>query len=259
MKANEYEYNKDDIPILSNTCRALPNNSVFQSSMSWLFLSPLTRSCSRRNYTESAYQIARQKWQLGGIPKPKSLFDDSTPVDLSEDDDAVNRVQLKSLPRGEHTRHSKPTPPDVKAHREAIRKAFPEGWSPPRKLSREAMDILRQLHHTEPETFSTPVLAERFKISPEAVRRILKSRWEPSAEKRTALIVKERKRQEEMRQKVKAELHSKKKMQSMNVEELRRLLKNDHFWREKYGRRDGKNVDSSQITGVGATDKFTLR
>ncbi|EDR08216.1 uncharacterized protein LACBIDRAFT_148118, partial [Laccaria bicolor S238N-H82] len=70
-----------------------------------------------------------------------------------------------------------------KAHRETIRKEFPGGWSPPRKLSREAMDGLRQLHHHDPEKFTTPLLAEKFRISPEAVRRILKSKWEPSREK----------------------------------------------------------------------------
>jgi hypothetical protein len=121
------------------------------------------------------------------------------------------------------------------------------------------MDVLRQLHRTDPETFSTPILAERFKISPEAVRRILKSKWEPCSERRTAMIVQERKQKEEMKQKSKAERQSKNKLQSMNVEELRRLLKHDHFWREKYARPDGDSEDATQTLGIGATDKFTLR
>ncbi|KAJ6588755.1 hypothetical protein B0H19DRAFT_893515, partial [Mycena capillaripes] len=69
------------------------------------------------------------------------------------------------------------------AHRAALKSAFPGGWDPPRKLSREAMDGLRQLHRVDPERFTTPVLAERFRVSPEAVRRILKSRWAPPADK----------------------------------------------------------------------------
>ncbi|KZT65299.1 hypothetical protein DAEQUDRAFT_643870, partial [Daedalea quercina L-15889] len=69
-----------------------------------------------------------------------------------------------------------------KAHRAAMKKAFPQGWSPPRKLSREAMDALRALHATDPEVFTTPLLASKFRISPEAVRRILKSKWEPTQE-----------------------------------------------------------------------------
>ncbi|EPQ52238.1 hypothetical protein GLOTRDRAFT_21621, partial [Gloeophyllum trabeum ATCC 11539] len=69
------------------------------------------------------------------------------------------------------------------AHRTVLRESFPEGWQPPRKLSREAMDALRQFHRIDPATFTTPVLAERFRISPEAVRRILRSKWEPSRER----------------------------------------------------------------------------
>ncbi|KAJ4495751.1 hypothetical protein C8J55DRAFT_532367 [Lentinula edodes] len=65
-----------------------------------------------------------------------------------------------------------------------IREEFPDGWNPPRKLSREAMEGLRQLYHLDKTKFTTPVLAEKFKISPEAVRRILKSRWEQPKEKR---------------------------------------------------------------------------
>jgi hypothetical protein len=78
------------------------------------------------------------------------------------------------------------------SHRLAMRRAFPAGWSPPKKLSREAMDGLRTLHAHDPVQFSTPALAERFKISPEAVRRILKSRWTPSREREAELREREK-------------------------------------------------------------------
>ncbi|KAJ6543815.1 hypothetical protein B0H10DRAFT_1668915, partial [Mycena sp. CBHHK59/15] len=65
------------------------------------------------------------------------------------------------------------------AHRASMKAAFPDGWNPPRKLSRDAMDGLRRLHAANPDTFSTPALAARFRISPEAVRRILRSAWAP--------------------------------------------------------------------------------
>jgi hypothetical protein len=78
-----------------------------------------------------------------------------------------------------------------------MQKEFPSGWSPLRKLSREAMEGLRELHRFDPEKFSTPVLAEKFKISPEGVRRILKSRWTPSSEKRMKLVEKEREERSE--------------------------------------------------------------
>ena len=53
------------------------------------------------------------------------------------------------------------------------------------------MDGLRVLHTHDPETFSTPLLAERFRVSPEAVRRILRSKWEPSPEQRARLLRRE--------------------------------------------------------------------
>lgn len=85
-----------------------------------------------------------------------------------------------------------PTPPEFVAHRTAMKENFPEGWAPPRKLSREAMDGLRTLHAHDPEQFSTPMLSDKFQISPEAVRRILKSRWVPNDERRGDMMLKER-------------------------------------------------------------------
>jgi hypothetical protein len=73
-----------------------------------------------------------------------------------------------------------------------MKEKFPDGWAPPRKVSRDAMDGLRQLRALDPETFTTEVLAERFKISPEAVRRILKSKWMPSKERKNELVKREK-------------------------------------------------------------------
>ena len=89
------------------------------------------------------------------------------------------------------------TPRSALAHRAALKKSFPDGWAPPKRISREAMDGLRTLHAHDPETFSTPVLAAKFQISPEAVRKILKSKWRPSKERTAKLLEKERKRKEE--------------------------------------------------------------
>jgi Neugrin len=61
------------------------------------------------------------------------------------------------------------------------------------------MDGLRMLHHHSPDTFTTPVLAERFKISPEAVRRILKSKWVPDKERKEELRARDEARKAERR------------------------------------------------------------
>lgn len=65
-------------------------------------------------------------------------------------------------------------------HKEALKKKFKDGWAPPKKLSPDAIDGIRHLHATAPDQFTTPVLAEQFKVSPEAIRRILKSKWRPN-------------------------------------------------------------------------------
>ncbi|KAF2873102.1 hypothetical protein BDV95DRAFT_490561 [Massariosphaeria phaeospora] len=55
-------------------------------------------------------------------------------------------------------------------------------WSPRKKLSPDTMEGIRHLHQTQPERFTTPVLAQHFQVSPDAIRRILKSTWQPSDE-----------------------------------------------------------------------------
>lgn len=68
--------------------------------------------------------------------------------------------------------------------KDALKKKFgEEGWSPRKKLSPDTMEGIRALHEQYPQKYTTPVLAEQFKVSPEAIRRILKSTWRPSPEK----------------------------------------------------------------------------
>ena len=65
----------------------------------------------------------------------------------------------------------------------ALRRKFGgEGWQPRKRLSPDALEGIRALHAQHPEKYSTPVLAEQFKISPEAIRRILRSKWKPNEE-----------------------------------------------------------------------------
>lgn len=72
-----------------------------------------------------------------------------------------------------------------KRQKQVLAAKFPEGWNPPKRISREAITLLRLLQQSDPEQFTTQVLANRFKISAEAVRRILKSQFElPEEEQR---------------------------------------------------------------------------
>lgn len=58
----------------------------------------------------------------------------------------------------------------------------PSGWSPRKRLSPDAIEGIRALHAQYPDKYTTPILAERFQVSSEAVRRILKSKWRANEE-----------------------------------------------------------------------------
>ena len=56
------------------------------------------------------------------------------------------------------------------------------GWAPRKRLSPDALEGIRALHAQYPEKYTTPELAQQFAVSPEAIRRILKSKWKPNEE-----------------------------------------------------------------------------
>ena len=56
------------------------------------------------------------------------------------------------------------------------------GWDPLKKLSPEALDGIRVLHAKHPNIYTSPKLANLFKVPAESIRRILKSSWQPSPE-----------------------------------------------------------------------------
>ena len=60
------------------------------------------------------------------------------------------------------------------------RKFGGSGWSPRKRLSPDSLDGIRSLHAQNPERNTTAALANYFKVSPEAIRRILKSKWRPN-------------------------------------------------------------------------------
>lgn len=139
-------------------------------------------------------KLPKRDWKTS-TPKPTSLIQSRTVNLEPELDDTTDVTKHPGFLRQKVQR--KPTPGPTRAHREKMEDLFPGGWSPPHKLSRQAMDGLRVLHAHNPETFTTPVLAAKFRISPEAVRRILKSSWEPSADQRARLARREMKDKEE--------------------------------------------------------------
>lgn len=101
--------------------------------------------------------------------------------------DAYN---AKSQPQSDSfTRSSTNIPPQSQSKEPwAIQKAAlktklqGEAWNPRRRLSPTTIEGIRAMHANNPSQFTTAVLAEEFDVSAEEIRRILKSKWKPSAE-----------------------------------------------------------------------------
>ncbi|KAH7626813.1 hypothetical protein B0T09DRAFT_347818 [Sordaria sp. MPI-SDFR-AT-0083] len=77
---------------------------------------------------------------------------------------------------------SNPKREDWQHQKNALKEKFPEGWKPLKKLSPDALEGIRALHKQFPDEYTTEVLADKFQVSPEAIRRILRSKWRPDPE-----------------------------------------------------------------------------
>ncbi len=126
---------------------------------------------------------------VGHLSRPPSLSEEEPNEGVEDEEDEKKAVRYQT---DNYSPVSDPTPSRWAQHRASMKAKFPEGWAPPHKLSRAAMDGLRALHAHDPDTFTTPVLADKFRISPEAVRRILRGKWQPTQEQRVRLLERER-------------------------------------------------------------------
>ncbi|SCV74302.1 BQ2448_6734 [Microbotryum intermedium] len=133
--------------------------------------------------TTTAPPRSRPRSQLGPRSTPSTT---GTP--------SISQTPLNPTPSSPSSSPPKDPPLWLK-HRQRMKVLFPTGWAPPKRLSREAMDLIRTMHSSDPTRYSTRVLSEHFKVSPEAVRRILKSRF--------SLAVEERERREKRRKELK--------------------------------------------------------
>ncbi|KAK0740252.1 hypothetical protein B0T18DRAFT_332716 [Schizothecium vesticola] len=71
---------------------------------------------------------------------------------------------------------------DWKVQKAALKEKFPDGWQPRKKLSPDALTGIRALHAEFPDIYTTEELANKFEVSAENIRRILRSKWVPSVD-----------------------------------------------------------------------------
>ncbi|KIH94695.1 hypothetical protein SPBR_03714 [Sporothrix brasiliensis 5110] len=113
-------------------------------------------------------------------PKPKTKVKSAAPTGSNDGmpakpspDTAESKTKPRPLPK-----HPEPW----QIQKQALREKFPGGWNPRKKLSPDALEGIRALHRKFPQVYTTAALAGHFKVSPEAIRRILKSKWQATPE-----------------------------------------------------------------------------
>lgn len=176
-----------------STCRAEKSKDVFEKDSSRTEVNPADGDSQYHKSPppRAPFSVATEDIKAKTLPRTLPRLPTSLPAHNLQ-----SLVSGHKAPgsRGEDTQ---PSGPSVARHtrvgqprehwqtqKEALQKKFGEqGWRPRKKLSPDTMEGIRALHEQFPEKYTTPVLAEQFKVSPEAIRRILKSKWRPSPEK----------------------------------------------------------------------------
>lgn len=96
------------------------------------------------------------------------------------------KEKMKKQEERERERERQSNKPNWAIQKEALKKKFPEGWRPHKRLSPDALNGIRTLHAQFPDMYTTAVLAEKFEVSAEAIRRILRTKWAPRTEEEDA-------------------------------------------------------------------------
>jgi hypothetical protein len=108
----------------------------------------------------------------------------STPKarEFKKQDSITSEVQVPDSRTTSYRRYPVTEREPWQIQKAVLKEKFKEGWNPRKKLSPDALAGIRAIHAQFPEQYTTSVLAEKFEVSPEAIRRILKSRWTPKEE-----------------------------------------------------------------------------
>lgn len=146
---------------------------TFASATNCCEISPFRKSLSRRLFSTSSTKLSILEWLHSPQQRPRILLSEpKASLDCSGQRYSVRFTSTDArLSREE----------DWMVQKKALDKKFGgQSWEPPKRLSPDAMEGVRALHAQDPGRYSTETLAEQFKVSAEAVRRILKSKWRPT-------------------------------------------------------------------------------
>ncbi|CDO94084.1 unnamed protein product [Kluyveromyces dobzhanskii CBS 2104] len=143
-------------------------------------LLPSRSNTALRNLISRQYHGSRIR--LSEIDKEGTNVKVSEVPKKSKAKELINTVNRSKNDKGNNNWRDNMQMPDWKRQKFALKEKLKgERWNPKKKLSREQMETVRLLKRQFPSMTSGDI-AEQMKVSPEVVRRILKSKWEPSEE-----------------------------------------------------------------------------
>ncbi|KTW25637.1 hypothetical protein T552_03497 [Pneumocystis carinii B80] len=124
---------------------------------------------------------------IGNIQKRKNKWNLPSPLNHEEikkkylKNNTLSKTSYQNIQSLKNDTRRENKLPQWKKQKIALKEKFPEGWNPLKKLDPDTLNQIRTLRQQNPK-YTVPVLSEMYKVSPEAIRRILKSKWQPSSE-----------------------------------------------------------------------------
>ncbi|KAK1754602.1 hypothetical protein QBC47DRAFT_384409 [Echria macrotheca] len=137
---------------------------------------PRARGRPRKETKEDATAKKKGRWR----EKKESHNGSSSTAEAAKPADHTTKKRPSLIERLTEERALGRDVESWKIQKAALKEKFPEGWKPRKKLSPDALAGIRALHAEFPNEYTTEVLAQKFEVSAEAIRRILKSRWTPN-------------------------------------------------------------------------------
>lgn len=159
-----------------NSCSRLTLGTFIRS------LTNLERTSTRLNVRLRTVRLLSTDRRLRSAEPPSRVYSETNTLFDTPNTSSKHTIDSPTPQTG----GTPSTPPQRKKEPWQIAKAAlkeklgGEAWNPRKKLSPDTMEGIRHLNQTSPDKFTTAVLAQYFKVSPDAIRRILKSKWRPT-------------------------------------------------------------------------------
>ncbi|AMD22826.1 HHR057Cp [Eremothecium sinecaudum] len=135
------------------------------------------------NKPKSTLLLNKGQQLRGIVTASRVLYQVPTAKDLIKfvNNTSLWKKELKSINRNsEDAKRIKEHLPEWKKQKLALHRKFSgAGWQPAKKLSRTEIESVRMLKENYPD-MTAKELGDKFQVSAESIRRILKSKWQPN-------------------------------------------------------------------------------